>query len=543
MLTSLGALAGLITIPILAVIYLFHRRPRVRQVSSLMLWSLLKRPATGGTKREFLRLPLTFWLEAAALLLMVIALAGPMLPRVSHKRPLIVILDDSLSMQAGSHATSQQRAQDFLKSDVLDGQFDPVRFILAGETPQLSPLDQWSCAAPSANIDAALAFATQLAGPNALVMVVTDHAPPRPVGPRVRWRAFGQPERNAGFIVASRSRAGRDRVMLQIAGDADTELSLVANGKTIFRQKPPKESFTLDLPSGAGAIEARLSNDAAAFDNRIFLLPERRPPVAVSLDITNEALKRDVEQALNASGRALVTPAGSLLITDKPGHNGEWTLEIISGGKGVTHAGPFLLDRTHPLTAGADLDGVLWTASPGTLPGSPVILANNQPLLTDDAHHFRLRIDPSLSTLQRSPAWPSLIWNLLEMRSEASPGFRAANVVHGAVTELVLPPNVESARVSPPDSPSRTIAGPRGAHILPISASRPGLWSASAGNEHYQFACNALNAEESDLSHAATGTWNGWTESSLLGGGYEDVAWLFLLGTLGVLAMHMKVTA
>ncbi len=543
MLTSVAALAGLVTIPILAVIYLFHRRPKVRQVSSLMLWSLLKRPSTGGTKREFLRLPLTFWLEAAALALLVIALAGPMLPRVSHQRPLIVILDDSLSMQAGSHATAQQRAHDFLKSDVLDGQFDPVRFILAGEAPQLSPLDQWSCNAPAANIDAALAFATQLAGPNALVLVVTDHAPPHPVGPRVRWRAFGQPEKNAGFIVASRSRAGKDRVMLGIGGDADAELSIVAGETMILKRRVGQENLTIELPSGTGAIEARLSNDAAAFDNRVVLLPERRPPVSVSLDLANEALKRDVEQALNASGRALITPGGSLMITDKPGHNGEWTLELAGGGKGITHAGPFLIDRTHPLTAGVDLDGVLWTASPGSMPGAPVILANNQPLLTDDAHHFRLRIDPSLSTLQRSPAWPSLIWNLLEMRSEASPGFRAANVVHGAVTELVLPANAESARVSPPDSVARMMTAARGARSLSISASRPGLWSASAGSNRYQFACNALNPEESDLSHAASGTWNGWTESALSSGGYENIAFLFLLGALGVLAMHMKVTA
>src|SRR5581483_5094510 len=300
----------LITIPILAVIYLFHRRPRVRQVSSLMLWSLLERPATGGTKREFLRLPLTFWLEAAALLLLVIALAGPILPRVSHRRPLLVVLDDSLSMQAGSHSTAQQRARDFLKREVLDGQYDPVRFILAGETPQLAPLDQWSCNAPAANLDAALAFAAQLAGPDALVMIVTDHAPPRAPGPRIRWRAFGQPEKNAGFIAASRSRAGRDRIMLGIGGNAATELSIIAGGKTLLKRRIAQDNLTIELPEGTGVVEARLSDDAAPFDNRVILLPERRPPVAVSLDIASEALKRDLEHALDASGRALITPGG-----------------------------------------------------------------------------------------------------------------------------------------------------------------------------------------------------------------------------------------
>ncbi len=199
MLTSLAALFGLVSIPLLAVIYLFHRRPQTRQVSSLMLWAALRRPASAGRKREFLRLPLTFWLEALALLLLVLAAAGPMLPRITGTRPLIVILDDSLSMQAGA----QQRARESVAR--LAGDFDPIRYVLAGATPQLARLDQWTwCNAPSADIDAALAFATQLAGPNALVMVVTDHAPPHSAGSRVQWRAFGEPAKNAG---SSRRRA------------------------------------------------------------------------------------------------------------------------------------------------------------------------------------------------------------------------------------------------------------------------------------------------------------------------------------------------
>ena len=508
MLTSLAALFGLLSIPLLAVIYLFHRRPQTRQVSSLMLWASLRRPASAGRKREFLRLPLTFWLEALALLLIVIAAAGPMLPRIARTRPLIVILDDSLSMQAGA----QQRGREFVAS--LAGNFEPVRYILAGATPQLTRPEQWTCNAPSADIDAALAFATQLAGPNALVMVVTDHAPPHSPGTRVQWHAFGEPAKNAAIVAAARSRAGRDRVMLEIAGEP-ASMTITADGRTVFTGRRSGR-LTFEVPASTKIVEAKLADDAAAFDNHVILLPERKPPVLVTIDVKDALLRRDVERAVTATGRALLAPNGALTISDHA-VAGEWALQFVSGASGVAHAGPFLIDRTNPINEGVDLDGVIWTGSSGTMPGTPIVLAGDQPLLTAASHYFRMRLNPAQSTLQRSPAWPSLIWNLIEMRSGETPGFRAANVVDGGLNELVLPD---------------------GSHKV-LLASHPGIWTVDG----YQFACNALNAEESDLSKAKSGTWNGWSEAALVAGGYENVAWLLLLATLAVLALHQRITS
>ncbi|HJW95028.1 MAG TPA: BatA domain-containing protein [Thermoanaerobaculia bacterium] len=524
MLTSLAALFGLISIPLLAVIYLFHRRPQTRQVSSLILWAALRRPATAGRKREFLRLPLTFWLEALALLLLVLAAAGPMLPRLTGTRPLIVILDDSLSMQAGA----QQRAREYVSQ--LGSHFDPIRYILAGATPQVASLQQWSCNAPSSDIDAALAFATQLAGPNALVLVVTDHAPPHSAGPRVQWHAFGEPAKNAAFIAAARSRAGRDRVLLEIAGEP-ASMTIAADGRTLFTGRRTGR-FSFELPPGAKVVEAQLSDDDAAFDNHVTLLPERKPPVLVTVDVKDALLRRDVERAVTATGRALLTGVGvgvgqalslsrqperlPYTITDHP-TTANWSLELITAPTGIAHAGPFLIDRTNPISEGVDLDGVIWTASSGTMAGTPVVLAGDQPLLTEESHHFRMRLNPSQSTLQRSPAWPSLIWNLIELRGDEAPGFRAANVVDGGLNELVLPD---------------------GRHKVML-ASHPGIWRVDG----YQFACNALNAEESDLSKAKSGTWNGWSEAALIAGGYENVAWLLLLAALAVLAIHQRITS
>jgi Aerotolerance regulator N-terminal len=554
MLTFPAALLGLLALAPLVAIYLFHRKPRTRNVSSLMLWAALRRPAIGGRKREFLRLPLTFWLEALAIALLVLAAAGPLLPRLARQRPLIVILDDSLSMQAGRATTAQSRARDWLRGELRA--YDPVRIILAGATPQLATLEQWSCTASTADLDAALALGAQLAGRNALLLVVTDHAPPRKLGPRVRWRAFGEAEPNAAFVAATRSPAGRDRVLFEVAADAPMTttftlwsaaavppLSSHSGGTAAVLQKRvlqlkrgETQRITLELLPATGAVEARLGDDAAAFDNRVLLLPERRPLVRVRVDVADARLREQIERAINATGRALIADNGELLITDRAQPSpSRWTLELVTHGDApVTHAGPFVIDRMHPLTAGVDLDGVLWTASRGSLPGAPVILAGSQPLLTDATlaggiHELRMRVDPALSTLQKSTAWPALLWNLIDWKAMQTPGFRAANVALGATAELALPPRTERVRVTPPGATAREVA-PRG-NVLPIAASRPGLWRAN----EYAFACNALDAEESDLSHAASGTWSGWTEASLVAGGYADVAWLALLAALAVL--------
>ena len=78
-LTSPLALIALIGVPALIAIYLFQRRFKTLEVSSLILWDAVKQPSMGGRKRERLRLPLSFWLEALA----VVLLAGVKCTRIT----------------------------------------------------------------------------------------------------------------------------------------------------------------------------------------------------------------------------------------------------------------------------------------------------------------------------------------------------------------------------------------------------------------------------------------------------------------------------
>ena len=100
------ALIALATVPALAAIYILRNRFRRRPVSSLVLWRFHVQSKSGGAKIHRLQLPLLFFLELLALVLLVTAAGGPHWKLPQSARPLIVVLDDSFSMGAVNNGVS-----------------------------------------------------------------------------------------------------------------------------------------------------------------------------------------------------------------------------------------------------------------------------------------------------------------------------------------------------------------------------------------------------------------------------------------------------
>src|ERR1700739_230067 len=103
------ALIALATIPALTAIYVLRNRFRRRQVSSLVLWRFHVESKAGGAKIHRLQLPLLFFLELLALMLLVVAATGPQWKLPQSARPLIVVLDDSFAMRAVNGDASAQK--------------------------------------------------------------------------------------------------------------------------------------------------------------------------------------------------------------------------------------------------------------------------------------------------------------------------------------------------------------------------------------------------------------------------------------------------
>jgi hypothetical protein len=579
--------AGAAFVAALVAIYVLRNRLPALEVSSLFLWAEAPKTKEGGRKIKRLAMPLLFFLELAAILLLTLAAARPFLPLPSTATPLVVVLDDSFSMRAGEPDSPRERALRFLTGDFDAGRVSSVRVILAGAAPVLAgepagdarvlrSIDAaWHCADTRADLRGAVALAMEAGGPRARILVVSDHAPDEiPASPRIVWRAFGEPRDNLAFVSAVRSsRESGQQVRLEIANVGtkamDGILSL-ASGTGEPRATPlslgPGETrrLSLAIPEGNAPIDAALSGDSLDFDNAITLLPSRPRDIRVALAISDAALREPVESALIATGSvALVSPPPllgtgaigedsrglDLLVTDRQDASlprGGWVLELRRGASPVALGGPFLVNAAHPLTEGVSLGGVVWGSARGTMPGTPVISAGNTSLVTDEVtgdggHLVRVSLAPGLSTLQRTPAWPALVWNLVDWRSRSIDGFRDPNIRVGALARFTRPAGIEEVTIVEPGGRRRS--QPLAGRTLMVRASRPGVWSAVAGDATYRFAANPIAPDESNLSSAATGTWGSWTAAPEPGETTRDLAWVAALLALAILLGHQRLVS
>jgi hypothetical protein len=215
---------------------------------------------------------------------------------------------------------------------------------------------------------------------------------------------------------------------------------------------------------------------------------------------------------------------------------------VASGTKGAAaYAGPFVLDRSHPLTKGLGFDGVVWGASPVAPAGRIVIAAGSVPLLSDvespaGRHDLTLAFVPSLSTLSVAPAWPALLWNLVDWRLASLPGPSSPNVRLGADVAVSLPPGVEAVVVTDPSGGKRTVPGI--GRRAAFRADLPGLYELTIGEARFRVSSLPASASESDLRGASSGRLAG--EAGNLGARSTRTELTAVLGllALAVLTVH-----
>jgi hypothetical protein len=571
------ALLGLAALPALAVIYRLRSRFRSVPVSSLLLWAEHKEAREGGWRWRRMQTPLLFFLELIAVLLVVLAAAGPRLLTGTNSQAVVVVLDDSFSMEAGGDDSPRRRAIAAVREELRNGHWYSARFIRAGISPQVlgeaahtagraeAILEGWKCRSPSAALDQAITLAGEVGGKQAVTVVVSDRAPPSDPGKgKLVWWAFGNPRPNVALVTAARtSEGGPDRCLLEVANlsaEPRTTTLLVEAGDPV---RPLRRArLTLDpgqtrrllfrLVKNTPGVTARLDDDALPIDNQVTLLKEARMPVRVRIRVANRALRLPVEKALRASGLAVLKESRpDLVVTDHDekmsGASQTWHLRFLMEKQAEAYSGPFVLDRTHPLTEGLSLQGVVWGAGQTTeLAGVPVVMAGDVPLLTEvelsgGGHDLRLRLRPDLSTLPDESAWPVLFWNLLKWRASHAPGLSRSNVRLGEEVVLRVAPGVSEVRLVAPDGRKRNLPVHDGRVV--VNADDIGLFELHAGDRKYTFAANALHRETSDLRGCVTGRWGEWVDEGARRPNAQNVSWALLLFALAVLAAHLALVS
>ncbi|MHB1425891.1 MAG: BatA domain-containing protein [Gemmataceae bacterium] len=568
---------GLLALPVLVGIYWLRTRHRRYPVSSLMLWLDPRETPLGGTRIDRLRTPLLFFLELLALTLLVLAAANPHLPLRESVRPLIVVLDDSFSMQAGGARAPRNQAVQALEDELKRRPRPSVRFLLAGDETQalgetayttveaIDRLSEWRCRAATSRLEQALSFAGELGGELPLLLVLSDREPPTelPKG-RVQWWSFGQGRGNIAIVNAARTpHESGERCLLEIANFSD-----IAEETTLVLEtgEPPKESqrSTLNLPpretrrviltlaDKTPMLSARIDDDDLTIDNRVSLLPSAAHPARTMVRIKDETLRQLIEKALRASRHAeMVEKEPDIVFSDgaemAKDAGDAWVVRLLAERDAVPYAGPFVLDRNHPLTEGLSLQDVIWGAGKEqAIPGAPVILAGNVPLLADvetrtNGHELRLRLRPDLSTFPDAPGWPILMWNLLQWRASVKPGLHRVNYRLGEQVAMTFAAPRPSVAVIRPDGTRQTM--PVQERRLVVRPDEVGVWSIEADEESASFAVNALSADESDLIGCVSGRWGNWLDETTLRLEYQSIAWILLLVVLLIATVHLLLVA
>ncbi len=579
------ALIGAVALPALAAIYLMHNRFRVRPVSSLFLWEAVTRSREGGVRIRRVRAPWLFFLELMVLALLVLAAVDPRWLARKRRNPLVVILDNSVSMNAhDGTSTSRERALAALADELRSLRPSSVRLIRAGLRPEVlgpprppealsSLLRRWDGVAPEADLDRSLQLAAEISGPRTRFLVLTDHAPGSALAPGlVRWVSRGRALPNAGIVNAARSsgKAGLDRCLFEIANPTRvpvrTRFGVEARGsgaapivQELLLKPGERRRVIMEIPASAEVVVGTLATDALAADNTAWLLSDRPARVRVRFGLRDENLRNLVSEAVRASG--LLAPEGGtpqLVLTDRedPASRipGCWTLRLKRPAETRGFIGPFVIDREHPLARGLDLRGAIWGAGEGRSGrGYPVIAAGNHVLLSDremsaGKHLIEMTLDPDASTIQGTPNWPILFWNLLRWRADTLPGFAERHVRLGRRLVFNLPPTgaANAGGGSAATGPRATALDP-GGKPLSVSQARGtlsfepltvGLHEVRLRARTFRAAVNLFAPGETDLSTCGSGTSGEWHTSESLRKEYAGTSGLLAGVVLAMMVWH-----
>lgn len=550
----LGLLA-LLAVPAIVALHLFRRRFQPREVSALFLWADEDATPTSGRKREPFRASTSLLLECLAAIALALLLSGPKGCAAQGGEHFVAVLDGSASMDArdANGESSAQRAIARVRERIASlPRGSRVTLVASGARPRTlagpaafpdeasEALERYAPSLVHHDLEPALALAAQVAG-RAAVVLYTDRFAPDELPKDVELASVGRALDNVAIVRASRTPertddGPRERLVVVVASFAQAsvrrELTLrapdgraLAESRTLELAPNERRELAFTLPAGSGALEVALEPDALAIDDRAYLAPV--PPRVVRVFST---LSDDVSRVLglaDASGSnvarlALVADAvesaasaaeAHLLFGTSAGDAPRaWSVVLsASGVERKDFVGPFLFDRRHPLLEGTTFEGVVWSADPdATLSGVPLVTAGSLPLATEDerggARVFAFDLDPLRSTLARSPDWPILLANLVELRRRELPGPVRANTALGE--PLAFRAEVDGASPQPfvlVGPRSRAEHAPRGTLVFE-DLDAPGFHRLErAGNVLATFGVTFVDERESDLRVLGSG--------------------------------------
>ena len=574
---------------VLLLLYLLHRRSKVRIVPAIFLWDRPQASPHSGTRINFRFPPAIFYLELAALLLLTAALAAPFVSTPETYPPLAVILDDSMSMQAkvpGGNSPLESGAE-FLKSELRALPDRRVMWIVAAESPVLASDSNgrtdfgafWTGQAASSDLAAAAALARRMAR-GCQLLIVTDRKPALELAPDTTCFSAGAPLGNSAIVNARRT-AGR--ILIEAANFSvlplDAVLVLEPGALKTQVRLAPKETrrIVLAVPEAAAheAVTVRLENaDASAnalrCDDEVVLEAEDDSPVSYRVAAGLPAAARSaLERVLNGNPafRPALTgeiPDLDILPAEAESPSPVHLYWLASPKKKATPAnqsetdanqpqdnqseesapsasGPLSPENSAVLSRGLPLDSLQWAVSADDLPGQTLLRSGDVPVLSTRQNLNRdreifLNLDPARSNITHHPFWPVFFQNLAQTVRTERFGPARTNLRSGELLQVRLPRGAQSLTAVRSDGKTTEIRAMRGqADFRPLLH---GVWRLESNGTKWAVSVMGLTAEESDLSGAGPFRQDADKLAGMPFWMLRPLAWAFLLLAAVLLAAH-----
>ncbi len=575
-------LVALLAIPAIVAIHLLRRRFPVRPVAGLFLWTAARDVPDGGRRIDRLPWTTSLLLECLAALALALIIAGATLSSSANSEHLVVLLDDSVSMTAADAAGGSPRARAVrrVRDDIERiGPRGRITIVRSGERPALiagpaafgaeaeAALDTWTPLARNHSLSPGLRLARELAGNSGSVLVVSDRAPDggaERLLPGEQWAAVGTPLANAGIVDAHRSvnadtKQGAVSLALRNYSEAAATrvLRVTAREKELLTRQlevpPGASSITIPLPAGVPPVRVSLSNDALTSDDAVVLVEPRPQIVGVENRLKDARGRTALDRALASIAGTVPATAGHIAFVDAAATEeatapGVWRAlfgrpppPLVTAGEPADLIGPFVLEKRHPLIQGVTLGGIVWAGvvplsrdavHPLASAGDRTLVGTLRPTPAAPDPTFVFNLDLERTNLIRSPDWPIIISNLVEMRRRELPGPERWNYRVG-----------EWIRIRFDRQPAAPLRLRMGAlerelpmtRLVDLVAPPPGgLAQILEGDQvRFEIGINPVDETEGDLRLARTETLGGFDETRQTralesGAAFDPLFWILL---------------
>jgi hypothetical protein len=523
-LLALGALVPL------AAAYFLRRRQKPVTVSALFLWRTPRPRAEAGPRFERFTREASLLLEVLAVVAAALFLADVRFGDDMRTRHVVLVVDGSLSLSARGPdgVTVLERVRREAARRVKEERATRVTVLASGSVPRaiagpeaepskaLGALESFQALGADHDATATLLWAQELAGPGRWVHFFTDAMPTEGavVPPAVRWTALGAARDNVALVSAQRRDEGtKATVTVRVARFGGAEAVEVwvraqpgAGAKEGTEQRevvrlPVEGAATVRLTfENAGDVEVTLPEDALPEDGQARLVPSAVRPVRVALAEGLDAQARQALERFLAVAPEVETGAGEGALLIGP-RGTDARVTVGAGGTMRTFLGPFFSEKGHPLLDDVQLAGVRWTAGDNP-PGRALITAGDAVLVSEEEGRVHLNLELARSNLQRTPAWPVLLGNMLREAQRAREGFPRRQLTLGEPLPVVTQPGARYTLVGPLGE--RPVFG-AGTLSLPAPLV-PGRYTLERDGEPVDVTeVLALDARESDLRGRGSG--------------------------------------